>query len=143
MYIEITASYLLRSRETGKPLPVIGIVSNAKIKVLGLSDSPNNLLQMRQKKGIFAASFVLHSDTSVVVTVKESDEISVYLMNADVIVSCLICCGTDFFRVIQDGKEKISDFTFQGYYHLCVVNSPITVKTIEKEKETDKHVSVR
>lgn len=135
MFINISSSYLLvRSIETGKSLPAIDIISDERIRISGLANNPT----VKKKKGIFTAAFVLREATSVVIIV---DGFSVYLMNADTTVTCFISNKTNYFRIIQSGKEKLSDYSPQGYYYAFTSIGQITVET-DDEKETDKHVRI-
>jgi hypothetical protein len=137
MYINISACYsLVRSTISGKPVPIVEVMSNHKIRVSGLSGKPT----IRKRKGLCISTIRLTDVAMSAVAIV--DGFRVYMMNTGLNVACFITNEKGYFRVIQSGKEKLSDYSQQGYYYAFEsIGAQLTIE-FDNEKETDKHVSI-
>lgn len=124
-------------------LPNIKVVANAQISVSGLSNQYPHVLAISQIGTKHTATFFLHPHISAHVKAGRFD---IYLTNAEILIGCIVILKDDFFKIIQSRKERISNYSFKGYYDFVSIRESETtfIESLdigEEGKDTDKIAS--
>ena len=141
MRIELGHGKSVYSSHNGKLLlPEIEVTADAYINISGLPDDIPHFLRFEREGEKYVALFFLHPHVTAHVNAGDFD---IYLTSDDTLIGCFICSKSGYFKVSQR-KERIARYSPYSYYDFCIIvdDETTAIETIEKDRETDKHVSV-
>ena len=145
MIVEVSIGNLsIYSRHTGEILlPDIKVEAMSSISVTGLPAQNQYMLAIDKIGPLCTATFFLHPHITAHVSVGKFD---IYLTNTEIIIGCLVWLKDDFFKITQSQKERISNYTFKGYYDFVSIREGETtfIESLdigEEGKDTDKIAS--